>query len=458
MNIVIVGAGGVGRYIASILSKEEHNVVLIDPNAEKLAKAAQHIDVATRKGSGTDWQLMDDLLELSPEFLIALTNNDETNLVACAIAKHLGYPRTIARVNDNRFLNRTRLDFAHIFEVDYFIGPELLVANDIIKYMISPGSLAVENFAHGAVQLRTLALPEDKWKKSDIPLMDLNLPQGIIVGLIHREVREKEEKGGKPIRKVIFPHGKDCLLPGDEVTFIGETKAISELHHFIGVRQTTIKSVVIVGGTMTGLNLAKMLEWRNIDVRFIEKDYERCRFLAEQLPNSTIMNHDGTDIDFLKAEKIGTAEVFVACTNCDEINMVAALLGKEVGCDDVVVTLSNTNYTPLAAQLGINHAVSPRISTADHIMSQVLSGTVTSLVSFYDNQAEIMEINVSMDSKVVGIPLSELGPLLPKDFLIAMIQNRGRVMVANGNRIISPGDTVIVITSPRHIPELEKIF
>jgi len=453
MNIVIIGAGGIGRHIASVLSKEEHNVILIDPDPKKLEKASWQIDVATRQGSGIDWQLMDDLLDLSPDFLIALTNNDETNLVACAIAKHLGYPRTIARVRDNRFLNRTRLDFAHIFDVDYFIGPELLVAHDILKYMISPGSLAVENFAHGAVQLRTLAMPE-KWKKEKVPLAELDLPQGMIVGLIRREMNRGDKSG----KKVFFPHGNDTILPGDEVTFIGETQAISDLHHFIGVPQKAIKSVVIVGGTLTGLNLAKLLEQRNIDVRLIEKDYEKCRFLAEQLPNSTIMNHDGTDVNFLQAEKIGTAEVFVACTGSDDTNLIAALLGKEVGCDDVVVTLSNPSYGNLANQLGISHTVSPRISTADHILSQILSGTVTSLVSFYDNQAEIMEVNVSMDSKVVGIPLSELGPLLPKDFLIAMIQNRGRIMVAHGNRIISPGDTVIVITHPRHVPELETIF
>lgn len=454
MNIVIVGAGGIGRYIASVLSKEQLNVILIDPDPKKLEKASWNIDVATRLGSGIDWQLMDDLLDLSPDFLIALTESDETNLVACAIAKHLGYPRTIARVGDNRFLNRTRLDFSHIFEVDYFIGPELLVANDILKYMVSPGSLAVENFAHGAVQMRTLAVPK-KWRKSDVPLMDLNLPKEIILGLIRRE---EIGEGGKVNKKVIFPHGNDFILPGDEVTFIGETETISELHHFFGVKQKGIRSVVIIGGSLIALNLAKMLEARNIGVRIIEKEYDRCKFLAEQLPNSTIINHDGTDIDFLNSEKIGTAEVFVACTSSDEVNLVAALLGKEIGCDDVVATLSNTSYTPLASQMGINHAVSPRISAADHILSQILSGTVTSLISFYDNQAEIMEINVSMDSKVVGIPLSELGPLLPKDFLIAMIQNRGRIMVANGNRIISPGDTVIVLTSPKHVPELEKIF
>jgi trk system potassium uptake protein len=454
MNIVILGAGGVGRYIARVLSREEHNVILIDVDAKKLEKAAWEMDVATRKGSGTDWQLLDDLLDLSPDFFIALTNHDETNLSACTIAKHLGYPKTIARVRDNKFLNRTRLDFAHIFEVDYFIGPELLVANDILKYMVSPGSLAVENFAHGAVQLRTLMIPE-KWKKCGTSLQHLTFPPGIIVGLIRRDSADSLERGGK---EVIFPHGRDIIQANDEVTFIGETEAISQLHHFLGIKQKTISSVVIIGGSLTGYNLAKLLEERDVAVRLIEKDFERCRELAESLPYTTILNHDGNDIDYFKAEKIGTAEVFVACTERDEMNLVSALLGKEVGCRDVIVTLSNTNYAPLANQLGINHALSPRLSTADHILSHILGGKVTSLVSFYDNQAEILELNVSIDSKLVGIPLSELGSLLPKDFLIAMIQNRGRIMVAHGNRIISPGDTVIVITSPKHIPELEKIF
>ena len=454
MNIVILGAGGVGRYIAQVLSKEEHNVILIDPNEKKLEKASWEMDVAIRRGSGTDWQLLDDLLDLSPDFLIALTKQDEVNLAACTIAKHLGYPRTIARVRDNCYLNKTRLDFSHIFEVDYFIGPELLVANDILKYTVSPGSLAVENFAHGAVQLRTLLIPE-KWRKGDVPLQHLTLPKGIIVSLIRRDKPDAEEKG---VKQVIFPHGQDVIRPGDEVTFIGEAESISELHRFLGIKQHRISSVVIVGGSLTGLNLARLLESRDVDVRLIEKDFDRCRYLAEKLPHTTIMNHPGNDIDYFKAEKIGTAEVFVACTDSDEMNMVSALLGKEVGCDDVVITLSNTSYAPLANQLGINHTLSPRMSTADHILSHILGGAVTSLVSFYDNQAEILEINVSMESKLVGIPLSQLGSLLPKDFLIAMIQNRGRIMVAHGNRIISPGDTVIVITSPKHIPELERIF
>lgn len=445
MTIVIVGAGDVGRYIASILSKEQHNIVLVDIDPKILEVASRNMDIAVRHGSGTDWQLLDDLMELSPHLLIALTNDDEDNLVCCSIAKHLGYPRTVARVRDSRYLNRTRLDFARIFDVDYFIGPELLVAHDILKYMLSPGSLAVENFSNGSVQMRTFTVPE-KWKKFDQPLTELNLPAGVIISLIYRN------------KRVIFPHGSDYVLTGDEITVIGETEMIAEIHQFFGIPPKTVNSAVIVGGSLTAVNLAKLLENRNIGIRIIEKDYNVCIKLSEQLPKCTIINHDAADYNFLQEQKIGKVDAFAACTESDEVNLMVGMIAKQVGCKDVIVTLSNTSYTHFVASLGLNYAVSPRISAANHILSQILSGKVTSLVSLYDNQAEIMEITVSPESKMVGIPLSELGPYLPKDFLIAMIQNRGRVMVADGNKIISPGDSVIVITSPRHLSELEKNF
>ena len=190
----------------------------------------------------------------------------------------------------------------------------------------------------------------------------------------------------------------------------------------------------------------------------IDKDYDVCCSLADILPKSTVICHDATDLEFLRSEKVSSYDVLVTCTGSDEVNLLAALLGKEAGCPTAIASLSNNNYVPIVSRLGLRYSISPRISAANHILSQILSGKVTSLVSLYENQAEIMEVNVSLDSKIVGIPLSELGPLLPKNFLIAMIQNRGRIMIAHGNRIISPGDTVIVITSPAHIDELEKNF
>jgi trk system potassium uptake protein TrkA len=160
----------------------------------------------------------------------------------------------------------------------------------------------------------------------------------------------------------------------------------------------------------------------------------------------------------LQTEKVERTDLVVACTNSDEINIMVALLAKEAHCEQVLISLTDTRYTPLVERLGISHTVSPRVSATNRILSLVREETVTSMVSIYEHQAEIVEIQVSAESKLVGIPIAELGPQLPRDFLIAVIQNRGRVMIANGNRILSPGDTAIVVTDPKHINELEKVF
>jgi trk system potassium uptake protein TrkA len=446
MNIVIVGAGDIGRYVATIMSKESHNVIVIDHDKEKLRALQASTDIATREGSGTDWQLLDDLLELYPDMLIALTHDDEVNLVTCSLAKQLGYPTTIARVHDNRFLNRTRLDFGRIFDVDHFICPELLTAHEILKYISSMGALGGEYFAHGAVQLTTLKIPET-YEKQGVALSKLLLPAGIMVGLIYRGNRE-----------LIFPHGADRIMPGDEVTFIGETEAIDHLDPLFGIERKKIESVVLIGGSLTAMHLAKLLELRGLGIRIFEKDEERAIFLSQELPGCTVIHHDAMSLDFLRSEKIDQADLVVSCTSHDESNIFASMLAKEAGCKDVLMILSHRDNLPLLDRLGIQHVVSPVVCATNRILSQAFTGTVNTLISLYENRAEIVEVNVSTDSQVVGIPLNDLGPLLPKDFLIAMIQNRGRIMVANGNRIISPGDTVIVITTPSHVAELEKIF
>ncbi len=457
MNVVIIGAGQTGRHIAGLLSREGHNVQLIDPVPAKLEQAAWDTDVAVREGSGADWQLLDDLIEMSPELLVALTDEDATNLVCCTTAKNLGYPRTIARVRDNRYLNRTRLDFGRLFNVDDFICPELLVANEIYKNMLTPEALRVETFAHGAVQLRTIMIPST-WRKADIPLSELELPKGMMVGVIRRRHSSEHDYLEKEKADIIFPHGQDCVLPGDELTLVGETEVIGEVHSYFGVSQKTVKSVMVMGGSRTAVNLIKMLEGLDVSIRLIEKDRKKCQQLADVLTRTTIINEDGTNLDLLLSEKVSQTDAYVVSTRSDELNMMSGLLAKEAGCDNVIVQISNANYGPIASRLGLGFTSSPRIIAGNRILATALSGTLTSLVSLYDEKAEVFEISVSDKSSITGIPLSELGPLLPKNFLIAVIQNRGRVMIANGNRIISPGDTVILISDSKNRNELQKIF
>jgi trk system potassium uptake protein TrkA len=450
MNIVIIGAGDVGLYIAALLSKQKHNVTLIDKNGAKLEEISWQMDVAIQQGSGTDWQLLDGLLEMKPDLFLALTDQDEVNLVACSMAKHLGYPRTIARVKDNLFLNRTRLDFNRIFNVDFFINPELLVAYDIYEYIVSPGSLVFENFAHGVVQMRTLHVP-DTWDLKNQRIAELGLPKGVILGLIYRRMSD-----GEP--KLIFPHGSDYILPNDEVTLIGERQQMSDIHYFFNLPTQKIEHVTIVGGTLVGINLVKILQERAIPVSLIDKNPRHCQKLAKELTRTSIIQQDGTDLDFLLSENIQPSDYYIMCTSHDETNILGTLIAKEAGYQNIALTLSNNRFLSLMYHLGIVHVASPKLAAANQIIALATSKSISSLVSLYENEAEILEIAVSINSQIIGIPLSEIGPRLPKDFLIVMIQNRGSISIAKGDSVISPGDIVIVICNPKYFQELGNIF
>lgn len=454
MNIVIVGAGSIGYAIAHLLAGENHDVVLVDRDRHRLERVGQDLDVATRLGSGTDWKLLEELSEREPELIVSLTNDDEANLVCCSIAKELGYQTTIARIQEPNYLNRTRIDFSRLFSVDHFISPDLLVAQDIYKYVMSLASVSMEMFAHRAVQMRTMQIPK-KWKQGDKNLAELDLPKGVMVSLIRRSLHGSKGKGHE---EIIFPHGNDHILPGDEVTFIGKSDSMHELHNFIGIAQPEIRAATIVGGSLMGWNLAKILEARGIAVRLIERDYDRCCELAEALPRCAIVHHDGTDLTFLHSEKMDKDELLIGATRHDETNILAGLIGRKAGCERVIASISDTSIAPLLQDLGITHTVSARTSTANRVLSIARAKSVIATYSLYENRAKIVEMKVTPDSNIVGIPLAELGPYLPQDFLIAVIQNRGRVMIANGSRTLSPGDTVIVITTPARANELHKIF
>lgn len=460
MNIVIIGAGDIGLHLATIFSQLNYGIVLVDLDAQKLERASRDLDVATRLGSGTDWQLLEDLLDLSPDIFIALTNDDETNLVACSIAKNLGYPQTIARVRSNHFFNQSRLSFERLFSVDHLIGPEKLTADAISEMILNSGAIATENFAHGSIQMRTLQVPE-KWKKGDVQIREqkLDLPPQMMIGLIRRQIFQAVK--GKTVLKqesIIFPHGNDTLRAGDEVTFIGQTESMRDLHKFFGVAQRIPKSVVIVGGSLIGINLAQTLQEHPIRVRILEKDYNKCTLLSEKLPHTTVIHRSGIDYQFLRSEKLEEVDVFVACTRNDEVNFLAGSIARELGCREVIISLSDTNYFPLTSRLGIAQAASPRIHAANRILSIAREQTIASMVSMYDNRAEIMEVKVSSHSKITGIPIRQLGPELPVDFLIVMIQSRGRIFIADGSRILSPGDTVVVISNPKYVNEIKKLF
>lgn len=450
MNIVILGAGRIGTYLGKILSQESHNVILVDKDPEALERISREEDVATVCGHGSKWEVLDTLTEHSPDFFIAATGNDETNLVACSIAKHLGYPSTVARVKEIGFLTRSRIDFGKLFFVDHFIAPEVLAAHDILKSVIHPHDLAIENFAHGAIQMRTFIIP-DNWEKSNVPIQNLDLPEEMIISLIRRKDDDETEK-------IIFPHGQDVILPKDEISIIGETRTMYDLHNVFSTPKERVKSVVVVGGSAVAYHLCHILEKMNIDIRIIEKQEAVCKKLANVLQHSTIINQDGTNLNFLASEQIQRSDALIACTSSDPQNILISLLAKQLGCKKIVSLISDTNLGSIIRNYDIQFSVSEKINIANKILSIIHSKTIISIASLCNDQAKVLEIKVSPKSQLVGIPLAKLSSSLPTDMLIAAIENRGRVMIGKGNRVISPHDTIILITSPANLNKLQDLF
>lgn len=447
MNIVILGAGKTGSYVASTLAEEEHNVILIDKDVKALEQVGRESDVATIHAAAPSWKLFEDLIENKPDLFFAATGDDETNLVSCSIAKNIGFPKTIARIQARDYLNHSRLDFGRLFFVDYFIGPEILAAQDLFKLLVHTGDLAVEHFAHGAIQMRTIQIP-DRWDKADLPISRLSLPEDLIAGLIRRKQADGEI--------ILIPHGGDSILPGDQVTLVGEAKIMHHLHEIFHTPDVRAASILIVGGSPVAVHLTHFLCQQKIDVRIIEKNLARCEELAELLPQATIINRDGRDPQLLRSERVQDVDALVSCTHFDEKNFLIASLAKQLGCRKAIAQITNGGLSPILEKVGVTAALSGRVNVANRILSILDEETTLSVASLSCDCAKIVELKVSPSSKVVGIPLSDLD--LPKGLLIAVIESQGRVMIGRGNRILRSEDIVIAICHPVQIPKLQQLF
>jgi trk system potassium uptake protein TrkA len=450
MNIVLVGNSKLTLHLAEKLSKEDHNIILVDQDAAFLAKVSRTFDIGTRIASKNDWYVLEELKEQDPELLICLTDHDETNLALSAIAKQMGYPSSIVQVEKHAYLDQTRIDYERAFSVDHFVAPDLLAAFDIFERIVNPGSLKIETFAHGSIQMRTFLVP-DAWMYKRRKLKDLALPKDTRIALIQRKV--------KGLKELIFPHGEDVIYPNDEITVVGQTNAILEdIPVFFKLPAKKLDSIVIIGATNIGVQLAYLLEKANVHVRIIDRDLQQCTSLASALDNADVVHHDALDFDFLLMEQIGTADGVVVSTNKDEFNLLIGALAKNAGCPNVISLVSQPELKQEIKGLENVQEVSPWASVTNRISSIIHKYSAVSIASIYGGGAEVVEMKVSKEAKCIGIRLSELGAIFPEEFLIIAIESRGYLTIAQGTSVICPGDTIIAITDEKHRTNLEHFF
>ncbi len=443
MRVVIVGAGKVGYSLAQRLSEEQHEVVVIEANEERRSIVQNNLDVMTIAKNGASPKVLTEAGVNKAGLMIAVTDSDEVNMIACMAAKQLGVPRTIARVRNEEYADQDQEAFSRLLGVDLAINPEMVTAIEISRILRTPAALDVEDFASGKVKLLEVKVHQGS-PYSNIPLKKLNLPSRILIAGIMRQ------------HKMIIPYGEDMILPYDCVFFIGEYGAIEKFEDQFTEKKSRVERVLIIGAGRIARYLATILEKSNISVKVIDKDHSRCNDIAKLLQNGMVLCGDGSDIDLLIEEGVGEADAVICLTDDDKLNLLIALLAKHLGAQKTFVRVGRTEYIPLMEQVGVDVALAPRLLTAGAILRLVRRGDIVHISLLEGAKAEAMEIIVPATSNIVGKQLKYAK--FPKNALIGAIVRNNETIVPDGNQIIQAGDRAIVFVLPETVKKVVEYF
>jgi len=447
LKVIIAGAGEVGFHIASHLARENKDVVIIDTNADAIRRVSEGLDVQTIIGSGSSPVILEQAGIRDAEILLAVTNQDETNLVACLVADTISPgTRKLARIRDaayDRYLDAFRQGTPHIETV---INPEIEVIKTIERFMHIPGAVDVGEFADGRVRSIGIRLDEDT------PLAGLRLvelPEKVpgYRPLIFAIVRDEQ---------LIIPGGKDRLLPGDLIYFMCEERHLAEALTLFNRHVEPARRIMIIGGGSIGLRLARTLEQQSLQVKLIDRHSDRCNFLAEQLSRTVILCGDGSDRDILREENIQDMDVVITLTNDEETNILISLLAKRMGARKTITRISRFSYFPLMLTIGIEQVVDPRLSAINSILQHIRRGKVVSATSIRGEEAELLEAMALETADIVGRPLKNVS--LPKGVLVTLIMRGTEIIIPSGNSVVEPGDRIIIFALREAIPKIEKIL
>jgi len=443
MQIVIIGMGEVGKHLAAMLTEENHDVTIIDSDSEILESAEDRLDVRAVAGNGASINTLRAAEVDKAELVAAVTDNDEANIVASLQAKELGAQTIIARVDSHEYLPGWQGAYHGILGIDLVISTRILAAIQVNLLIRSFGAVSVANFADDRVQM--VQLPVGNTEICDIPLKDLKTPGDILVAAILRG------------EEMIIPSGLDVILPEDEIFIIGKTDKINVAEGYFGkARSGGAKSVVILGGGEIGFAVARSLEKQDIDVRIIEWNPKVCQYLSETLSEATILNGDGTDLELLEEEKVGDADVFVAASKRDEVNLMAGLLVQNLGVKKTIALVHRPDYIKIYEHLGLDATISPRRFAADQILKYVRAGRIVSVSEIADGKGEILEFVAPRKSKIIQDTLKNVG--FPRGAVAGAIAGKQGILVPTGDDHVHQGDTVIIFSTPEVRSKVEELF
>jgi trk system potassium uptake protein TrkA len=441
MQIVIVGAGEVGTSIADSLATD-HDVVVIDIDADRAEQLKYDLDVMTLSGDGTSLSIHRTAGVESADLFIASTDDDRTNLVACETAKTVGDPFTIARTKSVEYLRTWELTEA-AFGVDFMVCSDLLSAENIVRVVGLPAAVDVDPFAGGLVQMAEFEIGAESPVAGQTVAEADRFESLTFAGLFRGE-------------ELILPDGDTTIESGDRAVVIGSPESVQAFAADIDPSATPgdADEIVIVGGSEIGYQTARLLEERSLSPRVIEQDPETARRLAEDLPNSLVMEHDATDTEFLTREHVDEADIVVATLDSDERNLLVSVLAKRLGADRVVAVVDNGEYVTLFEEIGIDVAINPRQVTAEEITRFTHGGIAENIAVLEGDQAEVLELELTEGSVLVDRSIREIAADLDANVVFGAITRDRELITPRGDTTLRAGDHIVVFAESSFVEEL----
>ncbi len=453
MYIIIAGAGLIGFHIASLLAEEKHEVAVVEQSGEVMETVRNQLDVTSVLGNAVTPRVLKEVEAHRADLVIAVTDNDETNMIICFVAKELGAKMTVARVRNTEYSGYfigaakspstpRKVIRPKTFGVDLFVNPVAEAAKEITNILSSFYPSPVENFANGLVQIREFRA--EKGTIVNKPISDIAFPKPCVVAAILRA------------EGIIMPHADEVIKQGDHVYLVASREFMDELGEMFAQPQRPAKSVVILGGGRVGYLVAEELNRHRISTKIIERNISRCQEIAARLKGTVVVQGDGTDRDFLVEQGVPLANAFVTSTESDEINILAALLAKSLGVSRNLVLVTKPANIPLAEAVGVEVAASAPLLTARKVAHFVLHGGAISVALLGGEQIQAIEFVTTPTAQVAKQKIAEAG--LPKEAIAGAIIHNSTVIIPPDDSIVQPGDHVIIISPLGVIPAVEKLF
>ena len=447
MKIIIAGAGAVGSHLAVLLTKENHDIVLLDEDANKLSLMSDGLDMMTLNVSPISINGLKEAGTPLADLVIAVTPSETKNLTCCMLARSLGAKKTVARIDNSEYLVPTNRDFFTSLGIDSLIYPEVLAAKEIVAGVQRSWARQWWEVHGGALVILGIKLREEAEALYGQPLKDLCKPDSPY----HIVAIKRDEE-------TIIPGGFDELKLGDIAYFMTTKKFVPSIRQLVGKDgYPDVKKVMMMGGGRIAVQTCHLLP-DYIDVKLIEKDPERCRKLTELLDNDNVMifNGDGRDTQLLQEEGIRQTQAFCALTPDTETNILACLAAKRMGVRKTVALVENSEYITMAEKLDIGTIINKKTIAASHIFQMMLEADVDNLRSLMLVDADVAEFTAAEGSKVTKKPVKDLG--LPFGATIGGLVRNGNGILVNGNSQIQAGDCVMVFCHEHNISQIEKFF